>query len=162
MENNSKDINIEVTGPDNPLPIQTMPSDNIIPSDLTVTTTGNNFRTVTPENGTENFISSSIDILCLIAILLIVVFLDKLKKLGVLGKIGINKLKVFLFLKDATEGLREEAKEEAIKTLREKNIKVTGLQHMSKETIDKYDKDIRNMIEEVAKDKLLDNDKKDK
>lgn len=125
-------------------------------SNLTVTTNGDNFRTVQPENGTEYLVSSGIDIIFLVVILIIVLILSKLKDLGMLGKIGINKLKLFIFLKDSTEGLREEAKEEAIKTLREKDIKITGTHHMSKETIQKYEKEAKDLIEDIAKKELKD------
>lgn len=122
-------------------------------SNLTVTTNGDNFRTVQPENGTEYLVSSGIDIIFLVVILIIVLILSKLKDLG---KLGINKLKLFIFLKDSTEGLREEAKEEAIKTLREKDIKITGTHHMSKETIQKYEKEAKDLIEDIAKKELKD------
>lgn len=122
-------------------------------SNLTVTTNGDNFRTVQPENGTEYLVSSGIDIIFLVVILIIILILSKLKDLG---KLGINKLKLFIFLKDSTEGLREEAKEEAIKTLREKDIKITGTHHMSKETIQKYEKEAKDLIEDIAKKELKD------
>lgn len=101
---------------------------------------------IVAENGTEQLIVSGIELLVAIVLVGIVGLLYKFRNNPIIAKLNIDPEVIKTAVSKVLDSQKEKIKEEAIKKVREKDIKIPGVHDMTPEEIKEYEAKAKSMV----------------
>ena len=102
--------------------------------------------TTTPQNGTEQIIVSAIELGFVLIVGIIVGIYIKFRNHPLVSKLNIDPETLKGVLNEFMSTYKEQAKQEAVKKAREKDVKIPGVHDMSPEEIKAYEEKAKGVV----------------
>ena len=138
METKENTIEVKVIEEGSVQPVQTQ--------ELQVVETVATPEPVVPQNGTEQFIVTAIELGFALIIGVIVGLYIKFKHHPLVAKLNIDPETLKSIMNSFMETFKEQAKQEAVKKAREKDIKIPGVHNMTPEEIKEYEEKAKQAL----------------
>lgn len=138
MENKEKTIEIQVVGEDALQPVQSQ--------ELQVVETVAQPEAVVPQNGTEQLIVTAIELGFVLIIGVLIGLYAKFRHHPLVAKLNIDPETLKSMMNNFMETYKEQAKQEAVKKAREKDIKIPGVHDMTPEEVKAYEEKAKEAL----------------